>query len=307
MLFSSAKAGYNEQLAKDMLLASALAYCPSDRTMTGDCGAATTETEKIGIKPIHALDNTDVSNPISYSIMTRVSKKQLIVGFSGTQGVSELIHEIEKVLPVAYDIHGAPQAEVFDFFYEHYVTDFRNDFLVKIEEFVKIYKGYSVIFTGHSLGGALTVHAAADAILGGYLDANSVYIYTYGQPRVGNIYFNNLFRNQVNDMFRLVHNKDLVPHVPPCIPNLSGGCVSDGPALPYPYHAPQEIWYQEDFTSFTICSSSEGEDPSCSNSVLNDSINDHTHYFGIEVGHLHNDDNESRAEKDVSDLVKISY
>lgn len=62
-----------------------------------------------------------------------------------------------------------------------------------------------VIFTGHSLGGAIAVVCAA----------RSKYVadvYTYGQPRVGNKKYT---KNVKSRIYRFTHENDLVPRVPP--------------------------------------------------------------------------------------------
>ena len=62
-----------------------------------------------------------------------------------------------------------------------------------------------VVFTGHSLGGALaSLAATARAPLG---------LYTFGCPRVGNESFGALLSPAW--AYRLVHDKDIVPTVPP--------------------------------------------------------------------------------------------
>jgi hypothetical protein len=35
---------------------------------------------------------------------------------------------------------------------------------------------------------------------------------------------------------------------------------------------------------FKVCSSTNGEDPTCSDSVISDSVYDHLHYYGIAEG-----------------------
>lgn len=63
--------------------------------------------------------------------------------------------------------------------------------------------------TGHSLGGALAVLAAARLQQAGTpIDA----VYTYGAPRVGNLDF---YLNYQPLTYRVVNNNDIVPHVPP--------------------------------------------------------------------------------------------
>ena len=47
------------------------------------------------------------------------------------------------------------------------------------------------------------------------------------------------------------------------------------------------MWYQEDNVNYQVCSSTEGEDPNCSDSLdLNDSVSDHLTYLGVKVGDI---------------------
>ncbi|MEB3291673.1 MAG: lipase family protein [Synechococcales bacterium] len=66
--------------------------------------------------------------------------------------------------------------------------------------------------TGHSLGGALAILAAAQfAQAGEPIQA----VYTYGAPRVGNRSFQQQFNAQLQDRtFRLVNDADIVPRLP---------------------------------------------------------------------------------------------
>ena len=73
------------------------------------------------------------------------------------------------------------------------------------DECVKIHEIKQVIFTGHSLGGALAVVAAARSKYIGE-------VYTYGQPRVGNRKYSKQVKSKV---YRFVNNNDVVPRVPP--------------------------------------------------------------------------------------------
>ncbi len=65
-------------------------------------------------------------------------------------------------------------------------------------------------FTGHSLGEAISVLAAAT------FSNQPTAVYTYGQPRVGDKTFSSSYDSVLGDVtFRYVNNYDIVPHVPP--------------------------------------------------------------------------------------------
>ena len=125
-------AQYDEALARDYAHASALAYCNAGRVMQRGCRDATKMTEQIGIKPIHSMDNGSGFNPISYTIMLRESKKEIIVGFSGTILTQQLVNEILDAIPVRYRLHLGEGVYVFDYFYTHYLKGFRVDFILKV-------------------------------------------------------------------------------------------------------------------------------------------------------------------------------
>ncbi|KAG8424954.1 hypothetical protein J3458_001705 [Metarhizium acridum] len=71
--------------------------------------------------------------------------------------------------------------------------------------------GYKVVVTGHSLGGAVAIISAA------YLrrDGIPIDLYTYGAPRVGNDKFANWFSSQQVGQWRVTHENDPVPRLPP--------------------------------------------------------------------------------------------
>jgi predicted lipase len=97
------------------------------------------------------------------------------------------VNEIVGGLPVNYGLHNIPGAKVLGYIYTHYsaFSDWLEDELRSIG-----LSSYKLVFTGHSLGGALAVHAATDMLLEGIRSASSMRIYTIGQPRVGNKEFN---------------------------------------------------------------------------------------------------------------------
>lgn len=243
------------------------------------------------MEPIHAIDSDTSWNSITYVILKRDKQKQLIVAFSGTRDIEQLITEIAESFWVGYAIHPQIQgAKVFDYFYRHYVDGLREDYSKAMQEALAKYPDYTIYFTGHSLGGAITAHAAGDYILNGWGNNRTAYIYTFGQPRVGNPAFTEAFYPQLAGWYRVTHNRDLIAHIPPCIPGFTVPCLHDGLLPYYDYHSPQEIYYDSPFENYIECSLTDGEDPSCSNSHINESISDHRVYFGVRVASVHKEE-----------------
>ena len=74
------------------------------------------------------------------------------------------------------------------------------------------YPNAKIIVAGHSLGGAMATIAALEL----QLKYNKVTaLYAFGCPRIGNENYAHFVDLKINDRFRVVHNRDLVPHLPP--------------------------------------------------------------------------------------------
>lgn len=130
-------------------------------------------------------------------------------------------------------------------------------------------QGCHIYVTGHSLGAAIATLAAADL----FALTPDLTLYTFGSPRVGDLAFATYFDKIVPDTYRIVHNKDLVPHLPQRFLGFR--------------HVSREIWYYgEAGAEFKQCNG--GEDDSCSNSVNlhvdEHSIKDHAMYLDQPMG-----------------------
>jgi hypothetical protein len=71
------------------------------------------------------------------------------------------------------------------------------------------YVAKKVFLTGHSMGGAFAILAAAKLKSSGMRIAA---VYTYGAPRVGNRKFAESYKPR---HYRIEHGNDIVPHLPP--------------------------------------------------------------------------------------------
>ncbi|KAK6759378.1 hypothetical protein RB195_021144 [Necator americanus] len=162
------------------------------------------------------------------------------------------------------------------------------------------YARYQIAFTGHSLGGALAVLAAARTVAEGLRRSDQVMVYTFGEPRVGDPTFAANFDKLLPNSYRVVFRHDIVPHLPPCIRKkkqmdklvTSYDCDPNNPYTVF--HHSTEIWYPHSMVRdsyYVECvGEPKGEDPGCSNKRIKfgykeyqKSKFDHRHYFGLQV------------------------
>jgi len=128
------------------------------------------------------------------------------------------VNEVVDGLPTDYTLHKIEGAKVLNYFFTRY--SYFADWLWS--NLKKHSSGYKLVFTGHSLGGALAVHAITDIMLENIKSASDLKIYTFGHPRVGNKNFEQILRDRVKDAYWVVHNWDMVAHIPYCVPKVFG-------------------------------------------------------------------------------------
>jgi hypothetical protein len=145
----------------------------------------------------------------------------------------------------------------------------RNTTIETVKELQIQYPTYSVVVTGHSYG------AAVGQLLAMELEKENirVQLYNYGQPRVGDIEYAMFVNTILRNYWRVTHNRDIVPHVPPKkIVNIQY------------LHSCTEI-FENEMGELTLCSSTDSEDIQCSNqfSLKQTDIRDHEYYLQHQV------------------------
>ncbi|KAJ4785921.1 alpha/beta-Hydrolases superfamily protein [Rhynchospora pubera] len=201
----------------------------------------------------------------------------IIIAFRGTQMLS-IRNWIEDILLIKLDLDypGLPGAKVHSGFYASYHnTRLRPAILSAILKLKNTYGNFSIIVTGHSLGGALASFCALDLVINSV--EKDVQLMTFGQPRVGNAVFATSFNKYMPKVIRMTHQNDIVPHLPPY--------SSFFPKTTF-RHFSREVWLHEEEVGNDkqlveqICDDS-GEDPTCSRSVYGNSVSDHLDYYGL--------------------------
>lgn len=125
-----------------------------------------------------------MNNPSNVVVGLDPDTTDIIVAFEGTHNPKELINELTHFVLVDYTPHSLPGAQVDTFFIQAY-NDGREKIINAVTELYKT-AGQRVLVTGHSLGGAIAALAALDIVLSKAAPTEDVYLYTIGEPRVGN-------------------------------------------------------------------------------------------------------------------------
>jgi len=190
------------------------------------------------------------------------SANEILVSFRGSQTIDNWIHDFEFFKTPYPDV---PGAYVHYGFYTAY-TVIQNFVRSNVRALVNKYPSKPITIAGHSLGAAISAICAIDLVRQGISTPSKMRVFNIGQPRVGNQGFATYYNSHGFPTYRIVNQRDIVPHVPPKILNF--------------YHVAREIWFPNDFIHYRICDAS-GEDPTCSDSVIDLSTADHVDYLGF--------------------------
>ncbi|CAG8607980.1 38382_t:CDS:2 [Gigaspora margarita] len=206
---------------KRFITYSGASYCPNSCNWT--CGfycdqiPDTTVIKAITTDPVNWIDILG-----AYATITRNSKfKEVVVTFRGTANVGNAVKDIEVTqCPYGFGSTTIPTSSqpggvlVHLGFYTAFLT-FQQQIRDVITESIKQYPDYNLVVTGHSLGGALASFAALD--LKQSVEGANPYLYTYGEPRIGNSVFVSFMNKTLDTIKRVVNQADIVPHLPPKI------------------------------------------------------------------------------------------
>jgi len=248
---------WNVTVHYDMLQYSAAAYCGESSIQSWSCG----HCNDAGYLNVQSLLYDSGTNTFGY-IGVQPAEEWIVVVFRGTEPTSlaNWITDLSFAKTAPYP--NCPGAQVHSGFLSAYNT-ISASMMSTVGALHNTFPSYQIYVSGHSLGAALSVLAAVD--ISQQLGV-SVNVYNYGDPRVGNQVFSDFFADTVPNMWRVVNEADIVPHLPL-------------KAMGF-YHAPTEVWYTD--AQYTVCRG--GEDPNCSNSQIDLSIPDHVDYMGVLMG-----------------------
>uniref|UniRef100_A0A6B2LE72 Fungal lipase-type domain-containing protein n=1 Tax=Arcella intermedia TaxID=1963864 RepID=A0A6B2LE72_9EUKA len=237
-------------------------YCPASSLYSWNCFWC--NASNVQVIGVIYNSSTDTSGYVGID----KGRNEIVVAFRGTvkTSITNWITDLTFVLTNPY--LSQPTIEVHEGFWVSY-RSIEDQFILALRKAMTACPGCTkTVYTGHSLGGALAAIALMDAVYYYKIGHPSPILYTFGQPRTGNPAWATWMQGFSNSTTRVVHDKDIVPHLPPT-------------DFGY-HHMAYEVW-MEDGSSvpYVVCNSS-GEDQSCSDGEIAISIPDHLLYLGYQ-------------------------
>lgn len=261
----AAVALYNESAAKQFAYMSSAAYCDVSAWTCGPCN------DVVGVRHVTPVV-AELKKAPMYAFVAQLNDDGVVVAYRGTPPLvlRDWLVDLEFVKQnVSYP--GCEGCELHRGFYDSYLA-----LSPGVLAAIAAYGGATVPYvavTGHSLGAAIAEIAAFELIAAGYPVTS---VYNFGDPRAGNAAWAAAYASAMAQKnvptFRVTHFADPVPHLPP-------------QAFVF-RHPTTEVWYNGPSSSYTVCSSTNGEDPSCADSRVGLDVLDHAKYLNVTMGGL---------------------
>lgn len=246
-------AAYSEAIAKSAWQLTNAAYC-TDTVISG-WSCSNCLASGISLTGISTMSYDGSRGYVGYY----PKDNAIYVSFMGSHTTQQWIDNVDTFL-TGYPYCSSCMVHVG--FYKAYLN-IVDEVRSNVQYLKTKYSSASLRIFGHSLGGAVAVHCAADLVM--QLKFVPEYVYTFGQPRVGDSTFSKWYDSVINNHYRVTHAHDPVPHLP---------LESMGF-----HHTWREVFYKGDPPNYKICDGS-GEDISCSDQYdINYEINDHLTYM----------------------------
>lgn len=135
------------------------------------------------------------------------NQKNIYVAYRGSSSLRDWINNVDTKVE---KYPNCTNCEVHVGFYqaESAVIDTVKHYVNKL---LTQYPDYSVVVTGHSLGGALATLTSMELTRN---TTRPVRLINFGSPRVGNKEFAVFASKLIKERYRVTHYRDMVPHLP---------------------------------------------------------------------------------------------
>jgi hypothetical protein len=212
-------------------------------------------------------DILPIDNCVAFTAVSH-SEKAIIISYRGslvTEVLMEVIDALSEKPVIAFNGNAKVLEYFLNAFNDLWFAGIKDDFLT----LKNANPGYELWVTGHSLGAAMASIAATTIATTKLFDADKIKLVTFGQPRVGDHSYATLVDSTIAYSYRIIHQNDIVPTVPPSW-------------LFNYYHHKSEVWYNNnmaDGKTFKECD--DDENRHCSEGAIDLNILDHLFYFNV--------------------------
>ncbi|RKO94676.1 Alpha/Beta hydrolase protein [Blyttiomyces helicus] len=142
-------------------------------------------------------------------------RQTIVVSFRGT--ISTVVSWLNDFNALLVSDDYLPDGVLISQGFQKAYATVRSQIQATLPGYVSSNPGFSIAFTGHSLGGATSTLALADALdyLSGTVSPSDMYLVNYGSPRVGNTKFAHFINNaNFGGIWRSANFHDAVPLAP---------------------------------------------------------------------------------------------
>jgi hypothetical protein len=184
-------------------------------------------------------------------------REEIIIGFRASERLSDFTNFNVKLWGTKTDLwnygKSMPHNVTIHKGYNIAYTTIREQVIEEVVKVQKKYPRHKLVFTGHSMGGALASIALIDVKEHLRIPARQLALYTFGSPPVGSLAFRQLFRGI--ESFRYVNRGDWVSRIRMLLPSRLWNHL---------YHVGREIYVTRLDARFAehayLCNESLGED-----------------------------------------------
>ncbi|KAJ1913429.1 hypothetical protein H4219_005222 [Mycoemilia scoparia] len=149
--------------------------------------------------------------PAQGFVATNDARKEIIIAAKGTKELFQFIMDTEMLMLTIFDKVFGSAGKAHLGFGRGFVSSKAHIYEV-LPKLIHDHPDYSIVVTGHSLGGAMSSLAIRE-LYTLYPDIRDrLKLYTYGEPRVGDLAFADDFNSMKIPAYRIVNDADIVPH-----------------------------------------------------------------------------------------------
>ena len=283
-----AAVGWDEDTARAALRVAYATWCPDAALQAWDCGYCThavTREETAGSLKVRRMFGDRVGEGELLGLRGYVADAErfgavvpegpaVVVAFRGSDNRRNALEDSLGLL-VRWAPANRSSARVHAGFLATW-SALRGTVASAVRDSLAATEAQDVVITGHSLGAALANLAAVE--LRSMLPGVRVHLITFGSPRTGNEPFARSLAGSVDNLWRVTHAADIVPHLP---------TLSLGYAHAHTYEIHQNKT-SSGATRFTVCRLSdpaEAEPMNCGANLVSDykqwNWEDHDKYMDI--------------------------